>query len=37
MATEYRPDVLGIPEMDVKSVDPKGSLLFNLREMRWNF
>ena len=23
MATEYRPDVLGIPEMDVRSVEPK--------------
>jgi hypothetical protein len=23
MATEYRPNVLGTPEMDVKSVDPK--------------
>ena len=23
MATEYRPDVLGTPGMDVKSVDPK--------------
>jgi len=29
--------LVGFDWMDVKSVDPKGSLLFNVREMRWNF
>jgi 2-keto-3-deoxy-L-rhamnonate aldolase RhmA len=28
---------VGFDWIDVKSVDSKGSLLFNVREMRWNF
>jgi 2-keto-3-deoxy-L-rhamnonate aldolase RhmA len=29
--------LVGFDWMDVKSVNPKGSLLFDVREMRWNF
>ena len=29
--------LVGFDWMDVKSVDPIRSLLFNVREMRWNF